>query len=143
MSIEMKIALEEERLAKSKDRQIRIETYLKSDKVRDLFTRYFNSSIDAPCFIECNDKFSLFLSRHILELYEYRKIEVDERLTTLPILRSIFVRRRSMKELSYASSFRLEFDENGSYKIDRLVASLSADELIRVLDELLFEKGTD
>ena len=84
-----------------------------------------------------------FLSRRILELREYRKIEVDERLTTLPILRSIFVRRRSMKELSYASSFRLEFEENGSYKIDRLVASLSADELIGVLDELLFEKGTD
>ena len=66
MSIEMKIALEEERLAKSKDRRIRIETYLKSDKVRDLFTRYFNSSIDAPCFIECNDKFSLFFkSSHL------------------------------------------------------------------------------
>lgn len=140
MSIESRIDQEELRLAKFEDRRARLEDYLNSDRVKELFTRFFNSSIDEPYFIEYNDKFRLYLSRRILELYEYRKVEVDKSLTNIPILRSVLRRSYITKELSHDSVFRLEFEEDGSYKIDRLVPSLTADDLIEALDELLFTK---
>ena len=48
-----------------------------------------------------------------------------------------------MKDLSYNPVFKLSFNEDGSHEIVRLVLSLTAEELIEALDELLFEKGTN
>ena len=90
-----------------------------------------------------NDRFRLYLNRDVLELYEYKTIEVNESLTSIPILRSIFVRSCKIKDLSYNPVFKLSFNEDGSYEIVRLVLSLTANELIEALDELLFEKGAN
>lgn len=90
--------------------------------------------------IKSNDRFRLYLSRTALELYEYKTTEVNEPLIDLPILRSFFRRVWTLKDLSYDPVFSLEFNEDGSYEIERLVTSLTADELIEALDDLLFDK---
>lgn len=143
MSIEAKLEQKEAMIAKLDDRRVRIEDYLDSEKVKALFSRYLYSASKKSNLIERNDRFRLYLNRDALELYEYKTIEVNERLTSLPILRSIFVRRRNMKDLSYDPVFKLSFNEDGSHEIVRLVLSLTADELIESLDELLFEKGAN
>lgn len=143
MSIEAKLEQKEAMIAKLDDRRARIEDYLGSKKVKALFSRYLSSASEKSNLIERNDRFRLYLNRDALELYEYKTIEVNERLTSLPILRSIFVRRWNMKDLSYDPVFKLSFNEDGSHEIVRLVLSLTADELIEALDELLFEKGAN
>lgn len=143
MSIEAKLEQKEAMIAKLDDRRARIEDYLDSEKVKALFSRYLFSASEKSNLIERNDRFRLYLNRNALELYEYKTIEVNERLTSLPILRSIFVRRWNMKDLSYNPVFKLSFNEDGSHEIVRLVLSLTAEELIEALDELLFEKGTN
>lgn len=143
MSIEAKLEQKEAMIAKLDDRRVRIEDYLDSEKVKALFSRYLYSASEKSNLIERNDRFRLYLNRDALELYEYKTIEVNERLTSLPILRSIFVRRLNMKNLSYDPVFKLSFNEDGSHEIVRLVLSLTADELIESLDELLFEKGAN
>lgn len=143
MSIEAKLEQKEFMLAKLYDRRARIEDYLDSEKVKALFSGYLSLASEKSNLIERNDRFRLYLNRDALELYEYKTIEVNERLTSLPILRSIFVRRWNMKDLSYDPVFKLSFNEDGSHEIVRLVLSLTADELIEALDELLFEKGAN
>ena len=143
MSIEAKLEQKEAMIAKLDDRRVRIEDYLDSEKVKALFSRYLYSASEKSNLIERNDRFRLYLNRDALELYEYKTIEVNERLNSLPILRSIFVRRWNMKDLSYDPVFKLSFNEDGSHEIVRLVLSLTADELIEALDELLFEKGAN
>lgn len=143
MSIDAKLEQKEAMIAKLDDRRARIEDYLDSEKVKALFSRYLFSASEKSNLIERNDRFRLYLNRNALELYEYKTIEVNERLTSLPILRSIFVRRWNMKDLSYNPVFKLSFNEDGSHEIVRLVLSLTAEELIEALDELLFEKGTN
>lgn len=143
MSIEAKLEQKEAMIAKLYDRRARIEDYLDSEKVKALFSRYLSSASEKSNLIERNDRFRLYLNQDALELYEYKTIEVNKSLTSLPILRSIFVRRWNMKDLSYDPVFKLSFNEDGSHEIVRLVLSLTAEELIEALDELLFEKGTN
>lgn len=143
MSIEAKLEQKEAMIARLDDRRARIEAYLDSEKVKAIFSRYLSSTSEKSNLIERNDRFRLYLNRDALELYEYKTIEVNESLTSLPILRSIFVRRWNMKDLSYDPVFKLSFNEDASHEIVRLVLSLTADELIEALDELLFEKGTN
>lgn len=138
MSIETKLKQKEAMIAKLDDRKSKILNYLHSDKVKNLFSRYLASANEESCLIERNDGFRLYLTRQALELYEYRRIEVTNRMTEIPILRSIFKQVYIVNDLSYEPVFSLEFNEDGSYEIDRLVPSLTADELIEALDELLF-----
>ena len=140
MSIETKLKQKEAMIAKRNDLKSKILDYLHSDKVKNLFSRYLASASNESCLIEKNDNFRLYLTRQALELYEYRTIEVTNRMTEMPILRSIFKQVYTVNDLSYDPVFSLEFNEDGSYKIDRLVSSLTADELIEALDELLFTK---
>ena len=140
MSIETKLNQKEAMIAKQNDRKSKILDYLHSDKVKNLFSRYLASASNESCLIEKNDNFRLYLTRQALELYEYRTIEVTNRMTEIPILRSIFKQVFTVNDLSYDPVFSLEFNEDGSYEIDRLVPSLTADELIEALDELLFTK---
>lgn len=140
MSIETKLKKKESMIAKLDDRKSKILDYLHSDKVKNLFSRCLASANEESCLIEKNDNFRLYLTRQALELYEYRRIEVTNRMTEIPILRSIFKQVFTVTDLSYEPVFSLEFNEDGSYEIDRLVPSLTTDELIEALDELLFTK---
>ena len=143
MSIESKLEQKEEMIVKLENRQSKVQDYLNSDKVKDLFSRYLSSASDKSTLIEDNGKFRLYLTQDYLELYKYKKIEVSKSVTPIPILRSIFKRVETVNDLSYEPVFRLQFDESGFHEIVRLVLSLTAEELIEALDELLFEKGTN
>ena len=143
MSIESKLEQKEEMIVKRENRQSKVQDYLNSDKVKDLFSRYLSSASDKSTLIEDNGKFRLYLTRDYLELYKYEKIEVSKSVTPIPILRSIFRRVETVNDLSYEPVFRLQFDESGFHEIIRFVLSLTADELIEALDDLLFEKGTN
>lgn len=143
MSIEAKLDQKEAMIVNLENRQSKVQDYLDSDKVKDLFSRYLSSASDKSTLIEDNGKFRLYLTRDYLELYKYEKIEVSKSVTPIHILRSIFRRVETVNDLSYEPVFRLQFDESGFHEIIRFVLSLTADELIESLDDLLFEKGTN
>ena len=143
MSIEAKLDQKEAMIVNLENRQSKVQDYLDSDKVKDLFSRYLSSASDKSTLIEDNGKFRLYLTQDYLELYKYEKIEVSKSVTPIPILRSIFRRVETVNDLSYEPAFRIQFDESGFHEIIRFVLSLTADELIESLDDLLFEKGTN
>lgn len=128
----------EGQLYKSLNLKDKIDAYLKSDKVKSLLSRIFESFDDQMCLTEDNSKFVLYLKRDVLELYTYRTVKLEEYQSAIPIFRSLTRRIYHERRLSHDSVFRLRFSEHGFYKIDQLDESLDADELISTLDELLF-----
>lgn len=112
MSIEAKLDQKEAMIVNLENRQSKVQDYLDSDKVKDLFSRYLSSASDKSTLIEDNGKFRLYLTRDYLELYKYEKIEVSKSVTPIHILRSIFRRVETVNDLSYEPVFRLQFDES-------------------------------
>ena len=114
--------------------------YLNSEKVQTQLEResYFGGKHGLR--IERNRRFRLYLYRDSLELHEYRVTEIVEPLVNLPILRSLFKRVYTLEDLSYDPVFKISLNSDESIKIDRFASYLKSEDIIKVLDELLFAK---
>ena len=114
--------------------------YLKSEKVQTHLERESYFGREHGLMIERNKRFRLYLIRERIELYEYRTTEIVEPLVNLPILKSLFKRVWTLKDLSYDPVLKFSLDSDGSIKIDRFASHLTADDIIEALDDLLFRK---
>ena len=114
--------------------------YLNSEKVQTCLERESYFGGEHGLRIERNRRFRLYLIRERIELYEYRVTEIVESLVNLPILKSLFKRIYTIEDLSYNPVFKASLDSDGSIKIDRFASHLASDDVIEVLDELLFTK---
>lgn len=137
MSIEKKI---EENVSIANHRRIEISKlaeYLNSDKVQLLISKYLESNIGT--LIERGDQIRLYLTKDKLEVYEYEMIEISKAKIDFPILNKIFYRMEESKVIKSYPSFVARLNGDHSFTVNKLNVCFSADKLISLLDELLFD----
>lgn len=137
MSIEKKI---EENVSIANHRRIEISKlteYLNSDKVQLLISKYLESNIGT--LIERGDQIRLYLTKDKLEVYEYEMIEISKAKIDFPILNKIFYRMEESKVIKSYTSFVARLNGDHSFTVNKLNVCFSADKLISLLDELLFD----
>ena len=137
MSIEKKI---EENVSIANHRRIEISKlaeYFNSDKVQLLISKYLESNIGT--LIERGDQIRLYLTKDKLEVYEYEMIEISKAKIDFPILNKIFYRMEESKVIKSYPSFVARLNGDHSFTVNKLNVCFSADKLISLLDELLFD----
>ena len=146
MSIESKIIKEETSLSNLKNQKSKLKSYLESDKVKDLFARYFALDVgEQSYFKEDNGRYELILqkidsSNCLLKLERYEVVEIESKPESF--LRRIFEEHRVEKYMSHDALFELKFKRDNSYEIRHFSwwQNFYADEVIEALDDMLFDK---
>ena len=137
MSIEKQIA---DRIDYDNRRQgeySKLSEYLNSEKVQSLVSKYLES--DVGTLIERGDQIRLYLTKDKLEVYEYEMIEISKAKIDFPILNKIFYRMEESKVIKSYPSFVARLNGDHSFTVNKLNVCFSADKLISLLDELLFD----
>ena len=138
MSIQSQLDKLERSNESTKIKSDRVIEYLQSDKVKQILAAAAsNLKTSDGRLSESNQNIKLYLYHDKLEMFRY-----ETRISELPKFR-IPCFDDSTKEIKtfdieYSPSFVLHFDESLKYEITRFAESLTADEVIENLEDLLF-----
>lgn len=138
MSIQSKLAELERSKENTSTRIIPVIEYFQSSKVRQLMHKIISNLKESDYRLsESNQNFKLYLYHDKIEMFRY-----ETSIREMPKLHipGLGERTEEIKTIDIESrpSFVLRFDKSLTLKITKFAESLSADELIENLEDLLF-----
>lgn len=138
MSIQSQLNKLERSNESTKIKSDRVIEYLQSDKVKQILaTSASNLKTLDSSLSESNQNFKLYIHHDKLEMFRY-----ETRISEVPKFRipcfDDSTKEIKTVDIGFAPSFVLRFDGSDKLEITKLDSSLSSDEVIENLEDLLF-----
>ena len=138
MSIHSQLAELERSNENTHTKAIQVIGYFQSAKVIQLMHKIIsNLKTSDHRLSESNQNFKLYLYHDKLEMFRYETRISDAPQSRIPFF-GCSTKEIKTVDIEYSPSFVLHFDNSLKCKITKFAESLTADELIENLDDLLF-----